>query len=945
MTNERLKRAQARTLELVPPSRRQWESFLQSTASGWSDYLARRARSLDSESFANELEQTERSRVEVTDKWRELITATVSDLTSSRRLRIKGDAILVITIDDADLNPHRCVELLATLRTLWHPNVAFILTGDSTLFTKTLEIHYTSIFTDSLRGVRLPARTIADFLTNPSPRSLAIHAYDKAIPPSHRFTIGPAAAEVRLAIVQQLRSGSEDKNRTPQAKILRALTSLPQTTNALPTNLRALHDLALWIQQRPDTNPEEFVLHLWRTSLQTVDTSHEVAEVLSREAQTFVGEPPSVRFELAFVRRASLLHSPLALTSPLDYEAFAVPPTGPRVHIPRQFAALLLLAHASNIDDSHRPYIHLPPGLACPAVTARPPAFTEPLRSRAIPWPTPDWQRLDQYQTMAMELRQAWGPEHDPPGLLRHFITAIYRSSFQRRISRRLSWTDLATLLFEHSATPSHQTSSSRPFRQWLLTRAPLLAAPESGLPPKLANDWLSAWRGAAERTASLSPNLHKAIRTERTTRITESLSPISADAEVVLSQIDERAKTFHYSTAFDRQHAVGTDQTRRLIRAALIPIRVVHDPMSSATTPANLYEYFEWLDNTGALVALEEDGDVVTRIAREYSALHGSAAIVLEDLARQTGVELGKTQIAAPKPAEADSRPVVFEVSSTVSLELRPQENFANEHAIRLSEQIDTFRSEISRALTEVHSSVISDEADVRDEQVIITHKAPPQSPVRHVRTLLQYRLASLSMPWTLPSWRSYLDHYLFQSYWTTMAQRALRIGDRLGQETLDALTFGHLRLLVQLFRDRNQVRSEASLSMAIRREEWRSLGQELGRIVSGADHRPMRGARFVMMQQWARCCLAWHATPESGLSADAAGSALQGFLEPLEGDPELVSRVLRALTSARHGALADALSLANLEHSNNAVHQLVAFLQKEHAEHPWHARVAPPK
>ena len=44
-------------------------------------------------------------------------------------LRIGKNPCFIIPVDDADMNPERGVELRELLRSLWHPNVIFLLTG------------------------------------------------------------------------------------------------------------------------------------------------------------------------------------------------------------------------------------------------------------------------------------------------------------------------------------------------------------------------------------------------------------------------------------------------------------------------------------------------------------------------------------------------------------------------------------------------------------------------------------------------------------------------------------------------------------------------------------------------------------------------------------------------------------------------------------------------
>ena len=67
-----------------------------------------------------ELEQAELSRLDVVTRWRHFVSRVAEDAAKAYR-NIARDVRLVISIDDADMNPRRCVELLDLLRMLWAP--------------------------------------------------------------------------------------------------------------------------------------------------------------------------------------------------------------------------------------------------------------------------------------------------------------------------------------------------------------------------------------------------------------------------------------------------------------------------------------------------------------------------------------------------------------------------------------------------------------------------------------------------------------------------------------------------------------------------------------------------------------------------------------------------------------------------------------------------------
>src|SRR5205807_1122720 len=86
------------------PCRKAWRAFVASVASGWSGGLRERAKRLDPEHFAVELENAQASRQDLAELWREFGDAVVADAHRHHRTEIWSDAAIVIAVDDADMN-------------------------------------------------------------------------------------------------------------------------------------------------------------------------------------------------------------------------------------------------------------------------------------------------------------------------------------------------------------------------------------------------------------------------------------------------------------------------------------------------------------------------------------------------------------------------------------------------------------------------------------------------------------------------------------------------------------------------------------------------------------------------------------------------------------------------------------------------------------------------
>ena len=208
--------------EDVPKSLNAWRKFARAVALGREDDPRQRLAEGNPEDFALELEQAERQRMYIVEQWHEFVNSLVGDLGLHGHrlapLRIGKNPCFIIPVDDADMNPERGVELLELLRSLWHPNVIFLLTGDSGLFRDLLFNHYKEVCP------KLP-----DFRA----RNLAMDVLGKVIPPGqrHRCRIKPSDAY-----------GYLERAGVMPVELARHL-AMPELQAALPQRWRVVLDL------------------------------------------------------------------------------------------------------------------------------------------------------------------------------------------------------------------------------------------------------------------------------------------------------------------------------------------------------------------------------------------------------------------------------------------------------------------------------------------------------------------------------------------------------------------------------------------------------------------------------------------------------------------------------------------------------------------------------
>lgn len=94
-----------------------------SVAVSWEGNLKERAGHMDVNAFAAEVWRTESIRLDLNERVAEVLDALAA--------KAGGNPLFVLPIDDFDLNPRRCLELLELLRTISVPRLFFVVLGDA----------------------------------------------------------------------------------------------------------------------------------------------------------------------------------------------------------------------------------------------------------------------------------------------------------------------------------------------------------------------------------------------------------------------------------------------------------------------------------------------------------------------------------------------------------------------------------------------------------------------------------------------------------------------------------------------------------------------------------------------------------------------------------------------------------------------------------------------
>ncbi|WP_165253136.1 hypothetical protein [Paludisphaera soli] len=161
-------------------------------AVSWEGNLRESARTLDATQFAAEVRRAEWLRLDLDRRLSEILDKL------SRRDR-RDDRLFVLTIDDFDLNPVRCIELLELLRTLSVARLFFIVLGDVKVASVVANLQLAGALThlggQSSRAVFLPVseRAVQDTVAD-----VAGNVLRKYLPPAQRLYIGlPELDEIK----------------------------------------------------------------------------------------------------------------------------------------------------------------------------------------------------------------------------------------------------------------------------------------------------------------------------------------------------------------------------------------------------------------------------------------------------------------------------------------------------------------------------------------------------------------------------------------------------------------------------------------------------------------------------------------------------------------------------------------------------------------------------
>lgn len=972
------------------PSRKAWRELLQDAATGLDGNLEQRKRELDAESYAVELGHAERARLSVQDRWREFVTRVAEDA-HQRLHRIQPGVRFLLPIDDADMNPHRCVELLDLVRTFWHPRIVFLLTGDTDLFIKTLHLHHQGQFDGLLGRAGGVARASSRLLSaRPRAQELAWTTYDKVIPRSQRFYLPPLPPPHRLLLMKDLLDVEVNRLEPtlPPAKLTGYFELNPFLLKGFPDHLRQLQDLRQRLGSIDSQGRAGPLVHqMWQSALMSGNVSPTVRDALEQVVQLRErGLHVDVRDELTWkanlVGQYSFKASDTAIYLGVGtgFEYSLPDQTQP---IPENLLALLVLALdlARDEKDGSLGSRPIPYGWKNPLVGGI--INLDSARSVPFPWPLPDWAAPNDYHSMMRawvhpELQKSSSlPSKTLGTLARRFLDLVYDIEYQRTPGAPIAsggsdpWKQTLGRLVESIDTLVKQQQSGPPlsprqeeFETWLWERALLLAAPESGLTADMANELLATWFSLLDRKrlARMKKRLKQGRRMRAETALEEIELQPGETAESILEQIDLHYSDFDWAQAIEGRPPPVIGMSPQL-QNALQRIPVQHPRGSSAQEPETLAGYIEALGIKPHVSARSKRRmDDFAETMSLLSSSQSSASAAIRELwafvlAQTSKAERKKIQSrlgsANDQPTPTFPAELAQRLTEPATSRIGVQEEFSLENSdskLRFHESREFEAGSLTAVygVLELMHDVGVDELDAsqkdpahQEETPPLTSRTPEESwavAFPHASTVVLFQGKEVQIDWPVPAWNTFLDWNLMDQHWDAVTHG---IRDVLTQ-TQDITPHRNglallIRTLIGGLREISDHRRSTTLSanLLLSRDRDTAWGLSATWIFNANLQKDKKGSRWMAVRRWANAAALLFATPEMGMPIKDVDAFLKLWHPTLPwGIKTGATRQMRRIWARR------SLRLAGLEHDEATVGRFLKDIDDKNPEHPWHER-----
>ncbi|MBZ4419154.1 hypothetical protein [Myxococcus sp. RHSTA-1-4] len=952
-------------------ARKSWRTFARTAASGWEDNLRERQGKLDAEAFAVEVEQGELRRLDVASVFREFMDALVKEYPVKNGWKPDAHPLFLLAVDDADMNPALAGSLLELVRKLWHPRLAFMLTGDTELFLSTLG-------SPPPKSPRKPTIVMGPVSTqDPDPeqrRRLALDVYAKAIPLAHRCELPAIAPAQRLVKGPRLESvlGSFQvlkKQSRPPGRTTGTLTDYfppeSQVLEALPDRMRSLWDVATELKSSEKTllSVEEAVVFIWQTAVRDA----RVPSALRQELEPLVrleGKRPRLKVDPGLevtwrLETASKVEVPGARIT-FERPARAEVATGGRANkLPAQVTAAYMLAADVLADAGGGTKTDLlPSGLSTPLLAH----VTFPQRSVEGPdtlaWPLPDWSSFLDIDLLRAEWDTAliFSVPPDPhvvERMAKAFLSVVLKVGGEETAPSGpdtedpSSWTAIADKL-ARIAQLEPGTERQHALVEWALGRAGLLSAPESMLPPEAANALLKAMLAAFKGRWRQA---RQALRTARRDRVARSFAHErnqalqAARIEAFVLSIDEQFPTHEFRLWVEGEDATpNRNEVVNNFRETLRNIRLpfLEGVLGEGTHNPSLGSYVtslrtEWLGQAPVpmLQRMREQVEPFTRItdagAPALARLWKVACDTVGDSALADALTLteGRLRIAESLQRQLNQkREQILAEDSVLSFRI-PKQLTASVHLLQGTSQPFLRMLSGSPGATHAMEALLRMAYD-HEQDLSENSDESLMSPIGWRGVELRFKKGPRLHPWPVPRWPALFEWEALEQSWleaVRFAQSATADRDTSADlRIMDALAYW-LFSVCQGLQARGGIYQNLKLRTST--QDWRALLQP--------PHTPkgMSVQRAALYNGW-RNSLWSMATPEAGLSPSAAAAILDALSTPQSDEDE--DRTARNWREFREGQPRWRRNrLLSMGISEALVDEFLMNIDNTFPDHPW--------
>lgn len=940
------------------PLRRDWCELARVIVGGWDQNPARRQAPSDMDSYAEEmmLAEQERQARRIADRIDKFLDGAAKQYQETHpHADGKPNILFLIAIDDADMSPKRVAELLESLRQLRSQRLTFLLTGDRVLFEHTLRHHCLSLITGPLYQHNVQSNREDLFAVWSRTSALALQMYDKLIPPHHHCTLHEIPSTQRLTHKFEIAEATGDlqprsmkllldgiKVGGSELTLARIFEVHGQLNEALPGHLRPLINAALlgermsWQREmhqdgslapQPATN---FVEHLWQSALR--DAGEQLDGLIGR----------------CVTREQNLLSIDivaLALTSELQQDetesklTTSVENHGKRLEsrlllggltrlngvlkrerpLPRPVIAALQLAAVAAAEQAQAPIRSQPSNLTGfePVLAAADIRHGEDLQLQ-VAWPLPAGCSFVDLAVLNWNWRLLTSQIKEPPAngvdpaedYVRVYLDVI--NCYFTRLSTGAAMSPLMperplSDLIERTARSARTTMQLKMrqighFQKWALHQMGLLAAPESGLSPELANRILAKLR--AEFSIDEWRSVRVGLARARAQRIEYSLkdSTYQGKLKEQLLAIEQTAtqhawriemenweKLSEGKAPADEKESLGEygieSYLKRVISGLGISISAfTMDGLGSASAAWAL-RWVNLLNDMPELPAKLYSIWQATMLRESYGSPEDRAGGYRNNRAEaETLVTLKNDGIQIPR-APWNTSPI----SETWSSVRHPLGPISELHLARVHPKLTPDVS-----LTRLQMAVLR----VIWDLLQILNLASSEEPLTGsaifdgAMVTLRYDQRTVEAPWPAPRWRTFFAVEQLFLHWNRELHRLLIIHEpptgESEQDMFDCLAFYYLRLC------------EQGISGSLLAPEFPLKPPDAGRwaqVIEEIGFGPQNYNSGVTSQERVRFFqdILWLAAPESGLSAATADCILKAM------SPRLPQRLPKEFTARR--------------------------------------------